>query len=755
MILFESNFWIIGGTILYSRPKGFADIDGVKRSLQINDEIIKIIQNENKPFVQIEDYSFLKGSSLKARKIFIDSMNDNELRENLIFCNTSLVSTVAIKIGKKFNLTGKNIIITNSYSDAIRRAQIEGKIPIKGQLEDDVLETIQNENANIQTLVPINILRKEEWQIRSKEFENRCFVLNRNILHSKSIGHLKSKHIKQIDQMRDRCQADLNTIGSSIDYIIVDSKGIKSATRTSRLAFMKSIKIWHSKHPLKLYCMYNTNTFMRTALNLARPFLPFKIQVATDFQNALEKIDQHKNETVDPIKKSQKNTKLKTISENDLEKLVGLIGNINWEFKGLNDTDHHFDETHPFYYISQSISLIKEELDDLVAERIRLEEQLFQSQKMESIGRLAGGIAHDFNNILHIILGNTELGLDNLAEGHPAYNNLKDIKNGSLRGASIVKQLLNFSRKSPLDFRIVKADKVLDKSLDFIRSAIPENIVINKKLQADEVAIKVDGTQFQQVIMNLFVNASQAIGHESGQIYVQSSTINLNENEATQYVDLKAGSYFKIDIFDTGSGISADIKDKIFEPYFTTKDIGQGTGMGLAVVHGIIKNHKGAIQFESVPGEGCQFTILIPQVEFQTVVEKSPENNREKSEIKKGRLLIVDDEKQIIELEKDFLTAVGYSVCAFTSSEEAFDAFKADPNVYDLVVTDMVMPMMSGAVLSQKILEIRRDIPIILCTGHALMMGHKEAKEIGIAGFAEKPILMKELAEKIGKLLET
>lgn len=379
------------------------------------------------------------------------------------------------------------------------------------------------------------------------------------------------------------------------------------------------------------------------------------------------------------------------------------------------------------------------------------QEQLQQSQKMESIGTLAGGIAHDFNNILGIIVGNTELALDDVPEWNPAHANLEEIKTASLRAAGIVKQLLNFSRRTDMELKPIGAISVIKDALKFLRSTIPTTIEIRKHLPDTDVAIFADPTQINQVMMNLCINASQAMEQTGGNLTVNVEEVILDDNSARDYPDLRSGKHVKVTVSDTGSGIDPEIIGRIFDPYFTTKEVGKGSGMGLAVVHGIVKNYNGAISVASESGKGATFTILFPVATEKPVMEvKTP------AEIPRGNetILFVDDEKSIVNVARKVLERLGYKVESKLNPVEALEQFQSKPDQFDLVITDMTMPQMTGVILSEKIMEIRPDIPVIICTGHSALIDKERAKRLGIAAYIMKPIIMTEIAKTIRKVLD-
>ncbi len=388
-----------------------------------------------------------------------------------------------------------------------------------------------------------------------------------------------------------------------------------------------------------------------------------------------------------------------------------------------------------------------------LTERKQVEEELRQSHKMESIGTLAGGIAHDFNNILSIIVGNTELALDDLQDWNPSYNNLKEIKIASLRAKDVVRQLLSFSRKTEQKQKPLDLKTVTKESIKLIRASIPSSIEIHQDLPETVDTILADATQIHQVLINLCTNASHAMSGDGGLLEIILRSKILNKKTEKIPKDLSPGDYIELIVKDSGSGIDPKIYDRIFDPYFTTKDVGRGTGMGLAVVHGIVKNHKGQIYVDSEPGKGTKFTILFPTINEQ------PQQNIEETEAKsnptgKETILFVDDEEALVDMARMILEKLGYTIQVSTNPVKALAIFEADPTLFDLVISDMTMPQMSGVKLSEKIRKIQNDIPIIICTGHSSLIDEEKAKDIGISAFAMKPITMSEIAKLIRNVLD-
>lgn len=340
--------------------------------------------------------------------------------------------------------------------------------------------------------------------------------------------------------------------------------------------------------------------------------------------------------------------------------------------------------------------------------------------------------------------------MDDVPEKNPAHLNLKEINIASKRGKNIVGQLLSFSRKRALERKPVHIIPIIKDSLNLLRATIPTSIDIRQNIQTADDTVLADPTQIHQIMMNLVANSSHAIEAE-GVIEIGIDNIVLNEETCTHYTGLTPGNYIKVEVRDTGQGIDPEVMDRIFEPYFTTKEIDQGSGIGLSVVHGIVKSHNGAIRVESGLGNGTAITMLFPAIE---IIADSEIKTDEILPTGDERILFIDDEKSIIKLVHQRLERLGYKVKATTSSVEALDLFRSNSDQFDLVITDLTMPKLNGDKLVNKILKIRPDIPIILCSGFSEKIDEKKAKGIGVVDFIEKPFDKHDFAFKVRKALD-
>jgi len=386
-------------------------------------------------------------------------------------------------------------------------------------------------------------------------------------------------------------------------------------------------------------------------------------------------------------------------------------------------------------------------------EKEELEVSLRQAQKMEAIGTLAGGIAHDFNNILGAVMGISELALLDVEEGTTLSRHLKQVLKACERARDLTNQILAFSRQQEEKVILFSMKPIVKEALKLLGSSLPSTIVIRHSIEADPGLIKGDPTQIHQVLMNLCTNAAHAMQEKGGILEVKLRKVELQSGELlTTRPDLHEGPYVCLSVSDTGYGITPEVIDRIFDPYFTTKGVGEGTGLGLAVVQGIVRKHKGTITVESEPDRGATFSIYIPRVEEedQEIRAESPASLPMGNE----RILFVDDEELLTHVGKGILEGLGYEVTARTSSREALELFKTKPEYFDLVITDMNMPNLTGERLAGELMKIRPGMPIILCTGFSHVMGQENARRMGIRAFVMKPVVRMDLAKTVRRVLD-
>jgi len=394
-----------------------------------------------------------------------------------------------------------------------------------------------------------------------------------------------------------------------------------------------------------------------------------------------------------------------------------------------------------------------------IEERMRMEEEqkelhvrLRQAQKMEAIGTLAGGIAHDFNNILTAILGFAELAKDELDENNPASRDMEQILLSGARAKDLVKQILAFSRQVDQERLPMQVYLIVKEIAKLLRASLPSTIEIRQDIASQCGSVLADPAQIRQLIMNLCTNAAHAMNVDGGILGIDLCGIDLTGNVIPPFPDLSPGKYVKLSITDTGSGMDMETKERIFDPFFTTKSVDEGAGLGLSVVHGIVETHDGRLFVESELGKGISVHVFFPVIEENITLqsEEEPEGVIGGSE----KILFVDDEKAIIYLADKILTRLGYTVLCFTNGLQALKAFEADPESFDLAISDQTMPFMAGVEFAGKLLASRQDLPIIICSGYSEELNEELAKEIGVKRFAMKPVMGRELARIIREVLD-
>ena len=403
--------------------------------------------------------------------------------------------------------------------------------------------------------------------------------------------------------------------------------------------------------------------------------------------------------------------------------------------------------------------LVKGEISGPLLERVirysitqrTTEEKLRQAQKMEAMGTLAGGIAHDFNNILAGIIGFTEMAAEDVADRPDVERNLRRVLKSAMRARDLVKQILTFSRKTSYERKPLSLSPLVKETVQLLRASIPATIEIRLNISASSDTVPASPVEVQQVLMNLATNASLAMQDEGGIMEINLTDIAFTPDSPVSEADVMPGEYLQLAVKDTGVGMSPEVMKRVFEPFFTTREVGKGTGMGLAVVYGIVKDLQGTVTVESESGAGSTFRVFLPKAKTEVNEEQIHTD-----QIPRGteRILFVDDEEMLAEWGQAILERLGYTVAAVTDSGAALKMFSSDPDRFDLVITDQTMPGMTGVQLSRALLMVKPDLPIILCTGHSETVSPDAAKEEGIREFLMKPLVKQELAGAVRRVLD-
>ena len=455
-------------------------------------------------------------------------------------------------------------------------------------------------------------------------------------------------------------------------------------------------------------------------------------------QSWLESIDEEDQANV--LSKISEGSSLTSIVEFPEYRVVHPDGSKRWVLARAYPIRNNRGEVYRIAGIAEDIT-----------EKLELEDALRHAHKMEAIGKLAGGIAHEFNNILGIIIGNNELVIEELPEWSLARENTEEIQIAGMRARDVVKQLLTFSRQDNAVKTVRDFKSVVQESIKLIRSSIPANIEIQQTLSDDVYQVLGNETQMNQLLINLCNNAVDAMQRAKALLRIELLNKSVDEKYAKHHSNIKPGQYVKLQVSNNGIGMDKETINRIFEPYFTTKGIGKGSGIGLAVVHGIVKRHGGSIIADSQPGQGSVFTLFLPAYEGRLEDKKD-----EGIVLPTGdeTILYVDDEPSIARLGKLHLERLGYTAESTTDPLEALEMVKTNIDKFDLVISDMAMPKMTGDHLIIEILKIRPDMPTIICTGYSAKVSEKEATRIGVSSFAMKPLNRVDLAKKVRQVLD-
>ncbi|MEN8136357.1 MAG: PAS domain S-box protein [Thermodesulfobacteriota bacterium] len=387
-----------------------------------------------------------------------------------------------------------------------------------------------------------------------------------------------------------------------------------------------------------------------------------------------------------------------------------------------------------------------------ITDRKQLEMQLQESQKMEAIGTLAGGIAHDFNNILTAIIGNSELAKLSIKAERDPTNYVDLVLDAGARATELVKQILAFSHKKEIELQIFEPHLIVMEALKMLRSSIPSTVDFQENIDNECGLIEADPTKIHQIVINLCTNALHSIENEKGALSISLSREEITAAQVSGK-DVSPGPFIVLSVSDTGHGMNNEMIERIFDPYFTTKEEGRGTGLGLAIVHRAIKDYRGFISVESEPEKGTNFKVYLPAVTKDLALSG---NGEKEKNLPRGneRILVVDDEKTIADMLEAFLEGLGYTVTAIMNSSDALEKIRAKPDQFDLLITDQTMPRLSGFEMAQAALQITSDLPIILFTGHSSVVSETDALEIGIKKYAFKPIKLNQLAKTVRGLLD-
>ena len=666
---YRANISLLGERIIVSRPSGFVTKNGVKQSLPLIESVVFGAVGQNEPYVLIEDLSNLKGNSIEARRFYISHMKKQKTLLCLIFCSVSTFSKISFKLAKRLHIAPFAVDMVNTYSDAVSL--------VLDKLERNQPKTEENRIEDCRC--PVNAQfadgesgetpKKYNWGFDEMGYSLDLEMIHGNILHSISKGFMKEVHIPMIAQCRRAVFEAIRPDGR-IDFFIASVGEFAGVNPKARILYMNSLKRCYEQHPFKMYIFYGSNRFVRTAINLGRPFMPFKVRTAKDLNSALEMVALeeggaagHEAGWGDGSADSESLTDL--TKEQYVDEFLGYIAKIRWDSEGPEFSEHP-SASHPLSAVFDAVLLIKSELDQVFKEREaanealkqtrdglekRVEErtkdlsvlnrklqeeivkrkktlaeleksnrelkethnQLIQSAKLVSIGELASGVAHELNQPLMVIRMTVQFTRRRLNKGDvplsEADSQLELVEKNTKRMMNIIEHLRLFSRQSTRDFERVDVNRVIEESLLMIGEQLRvRGIGVKRKLISDLPMVSGNSNHLEQVILNLLTNARDAIGEARSEGYPKREmTIEINTD-----LSVAQPGFVEILIRDSGKGISSHVDRKIFDPFFTTKEVGKGTGLGLSISYGIIKDHSGEIEVAETGPSGTTFRIRLP-----------------------------------------------------------------------------------------------------------------------------------------------
>jgi signal transduction histidine kinase/CheY-like chemotaxis protein len=750
---YRVQFSLIGNHIIYSHPEGSASSMSTKKSLSLNQQVETYLLSKSRFYVQIENFTELTDFTLDARLTYIQYFRGRPGICGLIFFGVSYLTSLSIRFAAKMYLAGFPIRVVSSYEEAIRLA-IELVDKNEG-LNPGGKHTIEKET------LPhgLKIQSDPSWVIDLEGYRARYELINGHIVHSVGKGVFSRQHIKPVIDMQEKLFCCLDP-GRTDYHMIADVSEITGISYQNRLHYTKAQREFWTGNRFETLIFYGGDRFLKAAVYFGRAFVPFRTILADTFEEGLNIIyNSGINREQHQIKLQNRDGIPQSVIETYASDILKYMGTLNLDVDMQTRGEQmEFPSDHPFKAIFDTIDLINYDLNEIAQQRkageekrLELERKLSQAQAMEALGRFSGGIAHDFNNILSGIMGYCELAKLNIHDHPKALSKLEEALKGARRAAGLIHQILLFSRKAGSEKSVYELGPVIREAIELIRPTIPSNIRVVEEISSRE-KVMVDPARFHQVVMNLCTNAFQAMGPKGGILTVKLMDVPAADKKKADPA-IPGQRYVRLDVTDTGSGMTPEILSRVFEPYYTTKDIGKGTGLGLSLVHAIVQEHGGDIQICSDLGKGSVFTVCLPATDQEEEL-KAPEDRPVKSVKGHEHILIVDDEKSILESWGELLKDAGYSVTEFDDPVKALSEFRHDPDRFDLVVTDLTMPGLTGDLLAKEMTTIRPAIPIILCSGFNDTSAGVNTSHNIIRRFLQKPFTRQPLSEVIREVLD-
>lgn len=765
------SFYMIGERILLTCPEGDSSSIDLEVYYEGRKKFLDKYGPSDKKIVEIRNFSKVFGFPNKKSRL-VQTENLKKESDNLltfIIMHAPVYVRLVFRVGMKIHKVKFPMLFINNYKGAIKKAC-------------SIIE--QEETSN---LSPEMLKVQEKYNVRTPSFQATFSTYSNLILHIRGTGMPDAESIKALCEKETRLYKEYFSENIPI-FRIVDYTNIQKSSFKVRVIYSKHLrKLYQKGKNVRATFVIGANPLIKASISMLSKIVIFNTVHKDSLEDTFEEISKAINTSEKDIsqKSNLTNNEYEKISKqvinNKIDELLVFMGSLTWE-KPL-ESFAQVENDHIFKPVYDALAVIKNDIDNLLLERKKdaemvksanrrleldlkvrkkselerkeLEEQLQQSEKMQAIGQLAGGIAHDFNNQLAAIVGYNDLLRRNLPEDSKLRKYTDNIKMVSNRAKDLTGQLLAFARKGKYHSTAVNIHNLIDEVSSLSKHTMDKKIRIKQELMAINPEVEGDPNQLQNVLLNLSINARDAMPDGGDMIFITENIDSDSPWFQERNIALSSGSYLKVTVSDSGSGIPEGIKRHIFEPFFTTKKTGQGTGMGLAAVYGTIKNHHGSIEVDTVPGKGASFHILLPQINIEV---NTPEDfdSKDSESIHNGfgdTIFLIDDEESILETTTELLQELGYTVFESQNPIDAIDIYKKAYEKIDVVLLDMIMPEMGGADVFRELKKINSDVKVIITSGFSIEHEQQLINDNKSVYFLQKPYEIEDLNIMVNKLI--
>lgn len=726
---YRAEFSIIGCDIVHAHIDGNSTLDIAHRYLDMLDALCQEI---GLPVYFIEDYSRHREATVESRNYYMKRQHQNHKLAALVFYGTSPFFRTVILVGRFLIRRPAIVELAHDYSSAIK-----------------LVVSLQERTGRL-PLAPASIVidKPPNWKLEKETFTTSYWALPGNILFGKTSGEVKTaEDNEQLVSFYGKVVKEWWKPGRD-NFRLIDWTEFKYISWKARLQYLKSTKNIHNEYYCPLAAIYGMSPFIRTVFNISRHlYQNFTITVASDFNDGLEKIRAFA--AAKPLKRSYEQ------ADSQVHDLLDFIGAINWEQSGIVMDWENSAAIGSFRPLYEAIAVLKHDYDEIIRDKQaaqthekELEEKLHLAERMKAIGMLAGGIAHDFNNQLTAVMGYADLIKSKGGGNNEVCKYADSIILASQRSAKLTAQLLAFARKGKYILSPVNMHALIDEVASILSHSIDKKITIRKELAAPACTIVGDQNQLQSALLNLAINARDAMT-DGGDLLFSTQTRDLSAVECDNpEFELSQGPYVCIQVIDTGCGMTEEIKKHLFEPFFTSKEPGKGTGLGLPAVYGVVKNHKGSIRIISEGGRGTTVELLFPCAPTKEPVEEI-QPPKKSDPFKRCRVLLIEDEPDIRIVASQMLTVLGHEAVTAGNGKAGIDIYDSSWKTIDLVLLDLIMPGMSGVEVFYQLKRINPAVRVVISSGYSIEGEAQKLITAGAKGFIQKPFKASELAQAV------